>query len=82
CTVIFDIKRKMKAEFKTGIFIISRDNRIRMFDKENDFDLSAVKFKNDRIVIGESVFRFATESGKKAGMNKLLGLFKKILPEK
>ena len=82
CTVKFDIKRKMKAEFKTGIFIISRDNRIRMFDKENDFDLSAVKFKNDRIVIGESVFRFATESGKKAGMNKLLGLFKKILPEK
>ena len=82
CTIKFDITRKMKAEFKTGIFIISRDNRIRMFDKEMDFDLSAVKFHNDHIVIGESVFSFATESGKKAGKNKLLGLFKKILPEK
>ena len=58
CTVKFDISGSRKAEFKTGIFIVSKDNKIRIFDKEIDFDLSSVKFHNDHLVVGDSVFSF------------------------
>ena len=60
-TVKFDICNSFNAEFKTGIFIINKQNRIRMSEQSVDFDLNSIKFGNEKIVIGNRVFQFGNE---------------------